>query len=84
MPEAVSRAASSFKDPRNITSKMRPGTALTQVTTKNFGQPIRGTRAPAIAPVKFRGRVARAESSAYCLALKSAAHSETKKATKAA
>ena len=81
---AASRAASSFSGLRKITSKISPGTAVRQVTTKKFAQPIAETRCPAIAPVTFRGKVARAESSAYCVALKFALHSDTKKATNAA
>ena len=63
---------------------MSPGTALRQVTAKKFAQPMTGTSVPAIAPVTFRGNTARADSNAYCVALKSAEHSDTRKATKAA
>ena len=56
---------SSFRGLRNTTSKISPGTAIRQVTTKKFAHPITGTRCPAIAPVTLRGKVARADSSAY-------------------
>jgi len=53
----VSRAASSFKGRRMKISKMSPGVAARQVMMKKRAHPTTGTRTPAAAPERFRGRV---------------------------